>query len=215
MRSADRMYACLKKGLFCINVDDPTAPRTIAEITDTLKTDGGPNASQHAVGQIIAKGETAARTSDIYAVDPRVTLEKRPGRDGQCVVVYHPAAKLLKGIRSGRRYFSVRKYGEQDAWKRAQDTAREWSSQFAHVAINCDTKSICFCSDWPCPLNQPGNDHIHARDWCAISENNTECKLLRGLNNNNSDGSAAAVKRSNIGVVIRARHAGGILKSSE
>ena len=200
----------LQNGCFVsVNVDDPTSPRIIAEVTAI--GGAGDSTAQRATGRIIAQGETPTRLSDIYTGEPRISFEKWPGREGQCVVVYHPAAKLRKGIRSGRRFYSVRKYGEQGALDRARDTQREWAHDFAQAALECDRKTFCFCPRWSCPLNQPGNDEIHARDWCVISETNNECKLLRGLNK----GSAAANKRNNIGDIIRGRFAGGNQQTNE
>ena len=96
-----RPDAVCKGSFISVDVDDPAAPRIVAEVIETSDTTGNSVDNKRIVGKIVAQGESAARPSDIYAGEPRVTLEKWPGRDGQCIVVYHPAAKLLKDIRSG------------------------------------------------------------------------------------------------------------------
>ena len=113
-------------------------------------------------------------------------------------VISHPTAKLLLGRASGRRQFSERAHGGEQATRSlAQQTLDLWKEEAERELRNTRHMKLCLCDSQDCQQKRSrevGRAIKHVSSWKLVHEHSVEHQLAFA----STTGSKIAAKRQTI-----------------
>ena len=159
--------------------EDANAPNVVAEVVDVVGSQNVPLDVIRVRGRIIAGASNPKNKGpNIFDGIPCINKAKWPGREGEAITVSHPAASLVLGLRAGRKWFSIRKYGEANARAKAEELSAEWQRKFETARKSFSDCSMCFCNKTKIACNNI-DATFHVRGWQKLDPGSPECIMLK------------------------------------